>query len=90
VNKKLGLSGKEAAKDGSGSISGINEKSTDGVKKEDKANKETEEYNKVVDELVKQTGLSKEEIEKQLQGVEKSKLDEAIGLLSDFLPTAGR
>ncbi len=90
VNKKLGLSGKEAAKDGSGSISGINEKSTDGVKKEDKANKETEEYNKVVDELVKQTGLSKEEIEKQLQGVEKSKLDEAIGLLSDFFANGGQ
>ncbi|MGE4384493.1 MAG: hypothetical protein AB7E39_01350 [Endomicrobiaceae bacterium] len=86
VNKKLGITEKagEAEKKEAVGVGAITEEN-----KSETAEKGTEEYNKVVDELVKQTGLSKEEIEKQLEGVEKSKLDEAIGLLSDFFANGG-
>ncbi|MDD3923259.1 MAG: hypothetical protein PHY39_07015, partial [Endomicrobiaceae bacterium] len=93
VKVKLGLAEKGETK-----VTVAETKKTEDISKEVEAgtvltqeekNQNSEEYNKVVDELIKQTGLSKEEIEKQLQGVEKSKLDEAIGLLSDFFANGG-
>ena len=58
------------------------------VKGEEK-NKD-KDYEDVADELAKQSGLSREEVDKALGGIEKSKLDNAIGLLKDFFAHGGQ
>ncbi|MDR1940849.1 MAG: cytochrome P450, partial [Endomicrobium sp.] len=50
----------------------------------------SEKYDNVVNELALQSGLSKEEVEKMLSEIEPDKLDEAIGILSDFFAAGGK
>jgi hypothetical protein len=57
---------------------------------ENKEETKPEGYEEVVKELSKQSGVSEEEVSKQLEGLDKSVLEEAIALLSKLFAQGGQ
>ncbi|GAB1401955.1 hypothetical protein MASR1M68_08660 [Elusimicrobiota bacterium] len=73
-------------------ISGDKADGEEGISAEQTKQEETkpEGYEEVVKELSKQSGVSEEEISKQLDSLDKSVLEQAIGLLSQLFAQGGQ